>query len=249
MRFPELKQMIQFGDNLDYCVEYYIMSQSIEQIEANLRAPGLILRKTALDELALIPSNIAVPVLLRLFNEKDFGLRRLAVMGLGNHKTQASLQALQNILNTEKDDNVLSEAANSIFDFGEVAIPIIVSLFERSSNWLVRQTVISLLVETEYYDALLSVANLALQDETQTVKEAGILALGQILKSPLQNQALNILTKLATDEDWRTRWRTAIALQHSQDSRAKELIIKLQQDKHYRVVAAALEVASNWDKT
>lgn len=223
------------------------MNQPIEQIEANLRAPELILRKTALDELALVPADIAVPVLLRLLNEKDFGLRRLAVMGLGNHKTEASLQALQTILNTEKDDNVLSEAANSIFDFGEVAIPAIVSLFERSSNWLVRQTVISLLVETEYYDALLFITNLALQDETQTVKEAGILALGQILKSTLHDQAIDILTRLTQDEDWRTRWRAAIALQHSQDQRAKNLIIKLQQDEHYRVMAAALEVASSWD--
>lgn len=55
------------------------------------------------------------------------------------------------------------------------------------------------------------------------------------------------------------RWRVAlamlsagIALQHSQQSQqsqAKELIAKLQQDEHYRVVAAALEVAASWDNT
>jgi HEAT repeat protein len=90
---------------------------------------------------------------------------------------------------------------------------------------------------------------IALQDETQTVKEAGILALGQLLRSQFNNEALDILAELAQDADWRTRWRVAIALQHSQQSPAKELIAKLQQDEHYRVVAAALEVAASWENT
>nr|WP_281256976.1 HEAT repeat domain-containing protein [Calothrix elsteri] len=90
-------------------------------------------------------------MLNKLAKENDFGLRRLAVIGLGNHKNAASFQALQNILENEKDDSVLAEAA--------------------------------------------------------------------------------------------------IALQYSQQSQAKELIAKLQQDEHYRVVAAALEVAASWDNT
>jgi HEAT repeat protein len=192
----------------------------------------------------------------KLAKENDFGLRRLAVMGLGNHKSTASFQALQNIIENEKDDSVLAEAANSIFEFGDAAIPEIVKLFEKSHHWLVRQTVISLLVETEYYEALMFTAKIALQDETQTVKEAGILALGQLLRSlriatltQFNNEALDILVELAQDADWRTRWRVAIALQHSQQSQAKELIAKLQQDEHYRVVAAALEVAASWENT
>jgi HEAT repeat protein len=192
----------------------------------------------------------------KLAKENDFGLRRLAVMGLGNHKSTASFQALQNIIENEKDDSVLAEAANSIFEFGDAAIPEIVKLFEKSHHWLVRQTVISLLIETEYYEALMFTAKIALQDETQTVKEAGILALGQLLRSQFNNEALDILAELAQDADWRTRWRVAlamlsagIALQHSQQSQAKELIAKLQQDEHYRVVAAALEVAASWENT
>jgi HEAT repeat protein len=230
----------------------------IEKIEINLRAEALNKRKAALDELAEFPPEVAIPVLKKLARENDFGLRRLAVMGLGNHKSAASFQALQNILENEKDDSVLAEAANSIFEFGDSAIPEIVKLFEKSHHWLVRQTVISLLIETEYYEALMFTAKIALQDETQTVKEAGILALGQLLRysrrewlppSPFENQALDILVELAQDPDWRTRWRVAIALQHTQQSQAQELIAKLQQDEHYRVVAAALEVAASWGST
>jgi HEAT repeat protein len=223
------------------------MSQnSIEQIEINLRNEALNERKAALDELAGYPPEVAVPILQKLANERDFGLRRLAVMGLGNHKTEASFQTLVNILQQDNDSNVLAEAANSIFDFGDPALPELIKLFEKSDNWLVRQTVISLLVETEHHDALLSVATDALKDDTETVKEIGILALGQLLKSPFKNQALALLAQLTEDSQWRTRWRSAIALQQTQEPQAKELILKLQRDEHFRVVAAALEVAAAW---
>jgi hypothetical protein len=51
---------------------------SIERIEINPRKKALNERKAALDELALYPPEIAVPILQKLANEKDFGLRRLA---------------------------------------------------------------------------------------------------------------------------------------------------------------------------
>lgn len=218
----------------------------IEQIEINLRAETLNRRKAALDELAEFPAEIAVPVLQRLVSEKDFGLRRLAVMGFGNYTTEASFQTLEQIIQQEQDPNVLAEAANSIFEFGDRAVPILQQLFEGSTDWLVRQTVISLLAETEHYKTLLSVAKLALEDNTETVKETGISALGQMLNSSFKGQALELLAKLARDKNWRSRWRVAHALQNSQDLQARELIAKLQQDENYRVVAAALEVASDW---
>jgi HEAT repeat protein len=219
---------------------------SIEQIEINLRSEALNQRKSALDQLASYSSDVAIPILQRLAKESDFGLRRLAMMGFGNHKTAASFQALQEIIEDDKDANVQAEAANSIFEFGDMAVAPIVKLFQKSDHWLVRQTVISLLVDTEYHEALFSVAQDALQDEAQTVKEVGILAMGQLLKSPLQDQVLEILAKLLESPNWRTRWRSVTALQHSQTPQVKDLIIQLQQDEHFRVVAAALEVAATW---
>ncbi|MBD2414465.1 hypothetical protein FACHB389_08340 [Nostoc calcicola FACHB-389] len=216
----------------------------IEQIELNLRAKALNQRKAALDELAEFPSEVAVPILQKLANEKDVALCRLAVMGLGNHRTEASFLALQEILEHNQDPNVLSEAANSLFEFGDVTIPLLQELFMQSDNWLVRQTVISLLMETKEDEILLAVAVESLKDETQSVKEAGIVALGQLLKSSLKNQALALLTELAQDSYWRNRWQTAIALSGTQDPQAKLLIAKLQQDENFRVVAAALETAS-----
>ena len=216
----------------------------LEQIKLNLRDKAINKRKAALDELAKMSPDEALPVLKQLAQDNNFALRKIAVMGFGNHLTEESFQILKQILQTEQDANVLAEAANSIFEFGDRAVAPLQNLFTNSDNWLVRQTVISILVDSDNPQVLLQVANEALADEDQTTKETGILALSRLLNSPLKQDALQLFSILAEDTSWRTRWRAAIALTASQDIKAKELLAKLQQDEHYRVVAAALEQPS-----
>lgn len=157
-------------------------------IEQGLRAAALDQRKAALDRLATLPADVAVPVLQKLANEPDFMLRRLAVMGLGNHRTEASRTALQQILVQEQDSNVLAEAANSIFEFGETTVPLLAQLFEQTEHWLVRQTIIALLLETQAFEVLLNVAQQALRDHNDSVRESGILTLNRVLNSPLHRK-------------------------------------------------------------
>ena len=215
---------------------------NLPEIEMQLRSFALNERVMALNQLAKLDSSLAVPALERLAAEPDFMYRRLAVMGLANHPVESAFVILQGLIDREPDHSVLAEAANSIFEFGDRSIPILLSIFERSSHWLVRQTVISILVETDHYDALFQVATEALQDETQTVKEAGILAMARIWRSPLAQPAFELVKELAADEFWRNRWRAAIALSGCTIPESRELLAKLQTDDHYRVVAAALEV-------
>jgi HEAT repeat protein len=223
-------------------------SEYLTHLENQLRADALNIRKAALDELALVPADQAVPILQRLVGTQDFGLRRLAVMGLGNHRSEAAFQALEDVLVQDKDANVLAEAANSIFEFGDVATSPLLALYERVDNWLVRQTIISLFIETEQYEVLFHLAEKALEDETQTVKEVGILALSHVWESPFKEQALTLIKQLAEDPFWRNRWRAAIALQSCQEPQAKQIIATLQRDEHFRVAAAALEVATFWQQ-
>ena len=216
-------------------------SDRLEQLKHNLRNNNIYQRQLALNELATIPSATALPILQELLESQDFALRRIAVMGLGNHVTEESYKLLTQVLATEKDANVLAETANSLFEFGDRSIPSLEQLFINSDNWLVRQTVISILVDSQNPDILLRIAKLAIADRDQTTKETGILALSRLLNTSLKQQALEIFSTLATDKYWRTRWRTAIALTASQDRQVRELLSQLQQDDHYRVVAAALE--------
>jgi HEAT repeat protein len=218
-----------------------IDSQKLTELEQNLRAAGLYQRWAAMNELVTFPAQVSLPIFQRLLAEKDVGLRRLAVVGLGKNHNAETFQTLQTILDEGNDPIIVAEAANAIFEFGDVAIPLLQDLFVRSPHWLVRQTIISAMVETDRYEVILSVATIALTDETKAIRELGILALKRVLQSDLQASALAILASLAQDADWQIRWCTAISLHGCPVPQARELIAQLQQDADFRVVAAALE--------
>ncbi|MEM8810835.1 MAG: HEAT repeat domain-containing protein [Cyanobacteria bacterium P01_G01_bin.38] len=217
--------------------------EDLTQLEQALRDRALNIRKAALDELATLPAEVAVPVLKQLAAEPDFLLRRLAVMGLGNHQVPDAFDTLESLLYQEEDSNVLAEVANSLFEFGAPAIPLLKRLFDTNPHWLIRQTILSLLLETTGYATLLAVATAGLDDETQTVKETAILALRHVLASDYQADALALLTEMAQSKIWRDRWRAATALTGCQAPQAKQLVQQLQKDENYRVSAAALDAA------
>jgi HEAT repeat protein len=218
----------------------------LEQIDRDLRGRAIDKQKAALDRLAGVSADLAVPLLARLLESSDFMHRRMAVMGLGNHRVEDAFQLLAGVITNDKDPNVMGEAANAIVDFGDRAIPLLVNLFKKTDNWLVRQSIIPLLIDTNSQAELLTIAEIAIADDTQSVKEVGILALGYLLTSPLQDRALSLLLTLCHDPSWRNRWRATIALQSLQNSATRAAIAQLQQDEHFRVVAAALEVANHW---
>jgi len=211
------------------------------QLEALFRSGSKFDSKMILDELAQCPPEIAVPILKDFFIKSDFLGRRFAVMGLMNHRTDEAFNFLQELLEKEKDDSVLAEIANTLFDFGDRAIPLLQTLFERNQNWLIRQTILSVLVESDRYDVLFNVIRQALLDPTQTVKESAILALGRLLNSDYEPEVLDLLTKLSTTDFWRDRWCVATVLRTSDNPIAKNLLAQLRLDDNHQVVAAALE--------
>lgn len=219
---------------------------NLEQIDQDLRGRAIDKQRVALNRLAKVPADLAIPLLARLLTSSDFIQRRLAVMGLGNHRVEESFQLLTGVITSDRDPNVIGEAANAIVDFGDRAIPLLVTLFRDTDSWLVRQSVIPLLIDTNYHAELLTMAEIAIADQTQSVKEVGILALGHLLTSPVGERALALLLELCQDPVWRNRWRATIALQSLQNPATKAAISRLQHDENFRVVAAALEVANHW---
>ncbi|AFY95998.1 HEAT repeat domain-containing protein [Chamaesiphon minutus] len=218
----------------------------LEQIDRDLRGRAIDKQKSALDRLAKVSADIAVPILADILTSSDFMQRRIAVMGLGNHRVEASFQLLANVITNDRDPNVMGEAANAIADFGDRAIPLLVTLFQNTDSWLVRQSIIPLLMDSNSHAELLTISEIAIADETQSVKEVGILALGHLLTSPVSDRALSLLLELCKDPTWRNRWRATIALQSLQNPATKAAIAQLQQDENFRVVAAALEIANHW---
>lgn len=219
---------------------------NLEQIDQDLRGRAIDKQRVALNRLAKVPADLAIPLLARLLTSSDFIQRRLAVMGLGNHRVEESFQLLTGVITSDRDPNVMGEAANAIVDFGDRAIPLLVTLFRDTDSWLVRQSVIPLLIDTNYHAELLTMAEIAIADQTQSVKEVGILALGHLLTAPVGERALALLLELCQDPVWRNRWRATIAFQSLQNPATKAAISRLQHDENFRVVAAALEVANHW---
>ncbi|MEB3292449.1 MAG: HEAT repeat domain-containing protein [Synechococcales bacterium] len=213
----------------------------LHHLEQQLRSPSLQDRKAALDELARVPSDLAVPLLQRLAMDPDFLRRRLAVMGLGNHRTTAAFIALTELLAEEADSNVVAEIANSLFEFGEVAVPLFPDLFHRCDDWLVRQTILGILVDAEVPEVLLEVIRMGLKDATVTTRETAILSLGQLVQGDFQTEAIDLLLEVAKSEQWRDRWRAATVLCRATEERARMTLAQLRQDENRYVVAAALE--------
>ena len=221
-------------------------NESLEQIKQQLQEGSLNERRLALNTLQSYDPAIAVPVLVSLLDSPDFSLRKFVAMGLGNHRSNESFQVLAKMASQENDANVLAEVANSLYEFGDRATDILVEMFENHEHWLLRQTILSLVAESQNEPKIWDVALQALEDPHQTVKETGIFALGLLLKGTLKEQALAELEALANHENWRTRWRVAIALQHGDPNTVSFLLHKLQTDPHFRVVSAAMDVLNSF---
>jgi len=216
-------------------------SDRLAQLEEQMDSNSLYECKLALDELSQCPSDVAVPVFERVLSGQDVVRRRFAVMGLGNHQTEESFQILKTLLEQETDHNIAAEAANSIFEFGERSIPFLQQFFHRNPNWLVRQTVLSVMMEANDDEVLLDLVRTGIEDEEQTVKETAILALESVLNGSYHDAAVEVLAGLSESSNWRDRWRTATTLCLASGERAKELLAKLKNDENHNVVAAALE--------
>jgi HEAT repeat protein len=216
-------------------------TERLVQVEKLLRSPALNIRVAAVNELAQEDSGVAVPVLARLAADPDFLYRRLAVMGLGNHPVTESLEVLEGLLLSEEDSNVVAEAANSLMEFGEAGIVRLAQLFRENENWLVRQTVLGVMMDGDRSATFLNVVRLGLGDPVVTTRETAILALGKFVGSEFQEEAMVLLLEIAESGVWRDRWRSATALCRFGDDRAKEMLGRLRSDESHYVVAAALE--------
>jgi hypothetical protein len=76
-------------------------------------------------------------------------------MDLGRKQTEEAFETLLDLLEYDSDSNVRAEAANSLSKYGESAIPHLLKLFERDSNWLVRQSILAAVEGNDYPDVLL----------------------------------------------------------------------------------------------
>ena len=164
--------------------------------------------------------------------------RRMALNELADCPSEDVVPLLQTLLDSP-DFSLRKVAA---MGFGNHQTHESFVALQSHDNWLLRQTILSVVAESGEEDLIWDLAVQALEDKHQTVKETGIFALGLLLSGALNTRAFEQLKQLAVDPVWRTRWRTAIALQHGPKEQVQPLLLQLKGDEHFRVVAAAMDV-------
>ena len=73
------------------------------------------------------------------------------------------------------------------------------------------------------------------------VREIALASLGELVKTPQENLALELLLLAAKSEEGEIRTQVARVLRNFEDPRAQVALVNLRQDSDYRVVGATLE--------
>lgn len=212
----------------------------LTQIQSFLESADPQDRMKAMVELRKHEPEVVVPLLTQRMYDQEFVVRSFVAMGLGYKQTEEGFDALLMLIATDRDHNVVAEAANSLEKYGDRAVPHLVKLFEQNSHWLVRQSILAAL-ENAQPDVILQLSRWGVADEDLTVQYNAIANLAKLLGTPQEPDALSLLLDAAVAEVPMLRTQAARTLQQFDDPRAKAALMELRQDSNMRVVGAALE--------
>jgi HEAT repeat protein len=213
----------------------------LNQIKSYLESPNPQNRMKAIVELRNHNPSVVVPLLKQRMYDKEFVIRSFVAMGLGYKRNDEGFQSLLNLINNDQDPNVKAEAANSLANYGERAIPHLMKLFKTESHWLIRQSIFAVMNEINSPDLLFQLACWGLEGDDLVVRFISIATLGRLKGTRFEKDAINILFNLSTDGDARIRVKVARALTSFDDPQAIAALSELQHDRDHRVVAATLE--------
>lgn len=213
----------------------------LNQIESYLESPDPQSRMKALVELRSHEPEVVVPLLKQRMYDKEFVVRSFVAMGLGNKQNEEGFEALLNLIEHDRDPNVVAEAANSLGKFGERSFTYLTKLFERNSHWLVRQSIFAALEDIHQPELLLNLCRLGFAGEDLVVQGSAIANLGQLHDTPQASEALKILLEAAISETAMIRAQAARALKGFDAPSARAALVELRQDSNLRVVGATLE--------
>ncbi|MGB5712088.1 MAG: HEAT repeat domain-containing protein [Waterburya sp.] len=213
----------------------------LHQIETYLDSRDPQHRMKAITELRNYQPNLAIPLLKRTINDKEFIIRSFVATGLGHKRTDEGFELLLDLIEYDSDYNVRAEAANSLAKYGEDAIPYLVQLFQRDSNWLVRFSIFAAIDSIQYPETILKLSILGLRGENLVVKETVVASLGQLAETPQESRALELLLSVAQSQQAPIRALAAKVLRNFKTPKAETALANLRRDSDYRVVSATLE--------
>jgi HEAT repeat protein len=214
---------------------------SLAEIQENLKDANPQVRMRGITALKDYEPDQAVPLLIRCQSDREVIIRSFVAMGLGFKRNDQAFETLAGMLKTEADTNVRAEAASALIKYGRSAIPYVVPAFYEYPDWLMRMSIMLALVDMDAPTELFQLCLSAFVDTNPTVRETAVQCLGFLAETQVGEDALLHLLTFASSESWQIRKQVAIGLRRFDDSRAQEMLSKLQQDSDYRVVSAVLD--------
>ena len=213
----------------------------LSEIKSFLENPNPQSRMKAIVELRHYEPDVVVPLLKQRMYDKEFVVRSFVATGLGYKRTEEGYQSLLDIMENDPDPNVKAEAANSLSKYGEKAIPHLVELFKKDAHWLIRQSIFAVINELDSPELLWELSRCGLEGDDIVVKLTSISNLGRLINTIYEEEAVNLLFDLSTDEIIIIRVRVAKVLALFDHPKAKAALADLKHDADHRVVAATLE--------
>jgi HEAT repeat protein len=213
----------------------------LEQIRAYLDSPNAQERMKAIVELRNYNPGIVVPLLKQRMYDQELIIRSFVAIGLGKKRNQEGFDALLNLIEYDRDYNIIAEAANSLAKYGDRSLPYLVNLFQYNSHWLIRQSILAAIADMNHPDKLLQLSIWGLQGDDLAVKLGSIANLAKLATSNQAGEAVAVLLSLVEDSTVEIRIEVAKALDDFDLIEAKNALARLRQDSDYRVVAATLE--------
>jgi len=198
-------------------------------------------RMRGVRELRNYEADVAVPLLLNRIKDKEFLVRSFVAMGLKNKKSPEAFDALLEMMKSDGDPNVRSEAANSLSYYGDEAVPYLRKMYEEDDHWLVRRSIIAAIADSNAPQELLEICAIGLSGTDEPVQSSCIGCLGLFSDTERQESALNLLLPLIEDKSWRIRLQVAKSLGKYDSEKAKKALNQLKTDDNHKVVAAVLE--------
>jgi HEAT repeat protein len=213
----------------------------LPQIETQLSSSNPQQRMQALTALRKYELTVAIPLLKSMKNDQEFIVRSFVAASLGYKQSDEGFAILVDFIENDKDSNVRAEAANALSKYGEPAMLHLVKLFQKDSAWLVRQSIFAVMEAAQHPEIFLELCAWGLEGEDFIVRQSAIENLQLLATTSQATSALNLLLKAANSAEANIRLHVAKVLQHFDDPRIPDALIKLRQDTDYRVVGATLE--------
>lgn len=214
----------------------------LEQIRAYLDSPDAQQRMRAIVELRNYNPTIVVPLLKQRMYDQELLIRSFVAIGFGKKRNEEAFEALLNLIEYDRDYNIIAEAANSLAQYGDRALPYLVNLFQYNHHWLIRQSILAAIADMNQPDILLKLSSWGLQGNDLVVKLGSISNLGKLATTNYADQALTILLTLVDDSEVQIRIEVAKTLDNFKDFvEAQTALTQFRQDSDYRVIGATLE--------